>query len=191
MTGKESGDASTHRGRYGPARTSLALKLPWHRDSLLLSTIVAVFVVDQTSKYLIKTNLPLYQSWPDEGIFRLTHGTNTGTVFGLLPNQTFFLILASLLAIGFLYYFYKTHALPSRLLRLSTGLLLGGAFGNLIDRAWAGEVVDFIDVGRWPVFNLADSSITVGIALLVATVLFTKDAGQEHRASDAPAGPDQ
>ena len=74
------------------------------------------------------------------------------------PNQTTLLIVVSLVAIGFLFYFYRAHAMPSLVLRFAIGLQLGGAFGNLIDRVLNGEVVDFIDVGPWPIFNLADSS---------------------------------
>ena len=81
------------------------------------------------------------------------------------------------LAIGFLYYFYRTQALPSRLLRLAIGLQLGGAFGNLVDRLRAGAVVDFIDVGAWPVFNLADSAIVVGMIGLMWTFATTREGG--------------
>ena len=82
-------------------------------------------------------------------------------------------------------------ALPSRLLRLAIGLQLGGAFGNLIDRVRVGAVVDFIDVGRWPVFNLADSCVVVGITLLAATVLLDRAAQEEREASGNPAGPEE
>ena len=149
-----------------------ASRLQWYRDRLLLPTILAVLVVDQLSKYLVKTNLPLHESWPAGAPIRLTHGTNTGFAFGLLPSQTSVLIVASFFAIGFLFYLYRTRAFPGKLLRFAIGLQLGGAFGNLIDRLWAGAVVDFIDVGWWPVFNLADSSIVVGISLLITVMLF-------------------
>ena len=166
-------------------------RIPWRRDPFLLPTIFVVLLVDQVSKYLIKTNLPLYESWPEEGIFRLTHGTNTGTAFGLFPNQTILLIVASLFAIGFLYYFYRTQALPSRLLRLAIGLQLGGAFGNLIDRIRTGAVVDFIDVGWWPVFNLADSSIVIGITLLVGSIIFGNGVQSGHSRSSSRGGTEQ
>ena len=143
----------------------------WYPDWLLLLTAPAVFAADQLTKYLVRQNLELHESWPEEGLIRLTHGTNTGSAFGLFPNQTFLLIVASVVAIGFLVYFYRTHAMPRRLLRFAIGLQLGGAFGNLIDRLRAGEVVDFIDVGWWPIFNVADSSIVVGMALLVGVLV--------------------
>ena len=128
-------------------------------------------MADQLSKLFIKTNFQLGQSWPHEGFLRLTYVTNTGTAFGLLRNQTMFLILASIIAVGFLVYFYRTHAVVRPVLRLSIGLQLGGAFGNLIDRLTEGAVVDFIDVGWWPIFNIADSSIVVGMTILIVTLL--------------------
>lgn len=142
----------------------------------------AVFAVDQLTKYLIRANLAIGESWPSEGFFRLTHGTNTGTIFGLFPQQTLLLTLASFFAIGFVIYFYRAHGGSGWLSQLNIGLLLGGAFGNLLDRlAWA-KVTDFIDVGPWPIFNIADSSIVVGITLLIATTLLygdRQDAPQE------------
>jgi signal peptidase II len=182
----EDDDASTmsRQGLDAPAEESGRPRIRWYSDRLLMLTVFGVFLLDQVTKYLVRANLPLYDSWPSEGIFRLTHGTNSGTAFGLLQNQTLVLTVASVLAIGFLYYFYRTQALPSRLLRLAIGLQLGGAFGNLVDRLRVGAVVDFIDVGWWPVFNLADSSIVIGIGLLGALLLFDRSSyvqGQERR----------
>ena len=134
-----------------------------------------VFAIDQLTKYLVRANLAIGESWPAEGFFRFTHGTNTGTVFGLFPQQTLLLTLASFFAIGFVIYFYRAHGGSGWLSQLNVGLLLGGAFGNLLDRlAWA-KVTDFIDVGPWPIFNIADSSIVVGITLLIATTLLYGD----------------
>jgi signal peptidase II len=162
-------------------------RIRWYRDRILLFAITSVFLLDQLTKYLVKSNLRLHESWPSEGFVRLTYGTNSGTAFGLFPNQTVFLIVSSLLAIGFIFYFYRAHATPSRLLRLAIGLQLGGAAGNLIDRLRYGSVVDFIDVGWWPVFNLADSSIVVGIGLLIAVTLAEPKSEPKRRKADDPA----
>ena len=143
----------------------------WRRDWILVVTIVAVFVADQLTKFVIKGTLRLGESWPSEGFVRITHGANTGTAFGLLPNQTLFLIFASIIAIGFLVYFYRAYAMPRPILRLAIGLQLGGAFGNLLDRVAFGAVTDFIDVGWWPIFNIADSSICIGMATLIIVLL--------------------
>ena len=160
----------------------------WYKDRLLLSTVPTVLFLDQISKLIIKNTLVLGESWPAEGLFRITYGTNTGTAFGLFPNQTVFLIIASFIAIGFLVYFYRAHALPRPMLRFAIGLQLGGALGNLLDRIFYGSVVDFIDVGWWPIFNLADSSIVVGMAILVGIlVFFEKGSDQEKPIEGAPS----
>ncbi len=161
-----------------PART------PWYRDRIMILVAAAVFVADQVTKYIVKANLDLYESWPREGLFRITYGTNSGTAFGLFPDQTLILIVTSFLAIGFIYYFYRSHALPTPVLRLAIGLQLGGAFGNLVDRIRIGSVVDFIDVGWWPIFNIADSSIVTGIGLLALVIFITP---REPKAAEDPA----
>ena len=148
-------------------------RTPWYRDRIMISVAVLVFIADQVTKYIVKSNLSLYESWPREGLVRITYGTNSGTAFGLFPDQTLILIITSLLAIGFIYYFYRSHALPGPILRLAIGLQLGGAFGNLVDRVRLGSVVDFIDIGWWPIFNVADSSIVTGIGLLALIIFFT------------------
>lgn len=141
-----------------------------------LVIMIATLMTDQVTKALIVLTLSLGQSVPDSGLFRLTYVTNSGSAFGLFPNQTLFLILASFVGIGVLLLFYRTHPVSSTILRLSLGLQLGGAIGNLVDRARLGYVVDFIDVGAWPVFNLADSAIVVGLMGLLWTLMSTKDS---------------
>lgn len=156
-------------------------------DRLLLLTIAAVFAADQITKFIIKSNMRIGESWPAEGLVRITHGTNTGTAFGLLPNQTLFLIFASLIAIGFLVYFYRAYALPKPILRFAIGLQLGGAFGNLFDRIAFGAVTDFIHVGWWPIFNIADSSICVGMATLAIVVILFDRTPKAQAAADPDA----
>ena len=158
------------------------------RDKILLGTVIGAFVLDQVSKRIITSWLQLGESWPSEGFFRITYGTNSGTAFGLFPNHTTLLIVVSLVAIGFLFYFYRAHAMPSLVLRFAIGLQLGGAFGNLIDRVLNGKVVDFIDVGPWPIFNLADSSIVVGIFILMAVFLLTKESTEERQTAPGDPG---
>ena len=149
-------------------------------------TIVAVLIADQLTKFAVKGTLRLGESWPSDGLIRITHGANTGTAFGLLPNQTLFLIFASIIAIGFLVYFYRAYALPRPILRLAIGLQLGGAFGNLFDRVAFGSVTDFIDVGWWPIFNIADSSICVGMTTLIVVLLLFDRKPAEEPAFDRP-----
>ncbi|MBI2964989.1 MAG: signal peptidase II [Chloroflexi bacterium] len=146
----------------------------WYSDPLLLSILVVAFAADQFSKTLIVRNLRLSESWPSDGFFRLTYARNTGTAFGLFQDQAMILTVVSFVAVAAIIYFYR-NAMTSPLMRAALGLQLGGAFGNLIDRVRLGYVVDFIDVGPWPIFNLADSSIVVGIAILAWHFAFRHD----------------
>ena len=137
-----------------------------HRYSLVFTLILVVFGLDQITKFLVQRFLELGESWPSEGIFRLTSSFNTGSAFGLFTGQNTPLILVSFLGIGFLAWIYSTQKHPRRLLTGSLALQLGGALGNLCDRLRIGYVVDFIDVGPWPIFNVADSAIVVGVITL-------------------------
>ncbi len=154
------------------------------REWIVAATALAALVADQATKFLVRENMAIGESWPAEGFFRLTHGTNTGSAFGLFQDQTTILTIASVFAIGFIVYFYRSHSDRSWITKFTVGLLLGGAVGNLIDRLVAGKVTDFIDVGPWPIFNLADSSITVGITLLIASLVLTGGKPEESSAPE-------
>lgn len=146
------------------------------RDWLVLPIALLVWGLDQLAKAAIVRWIEFGQSIPESGFVRLTFTTNTGSAFGLFPNQSLALIVASFLAVGVLLLFYGSRAKHSSSVRLSIGLQLGGAFGNLSDRLVRGYVVDFVHIGPWPVFNLADSTIVVGLILLLA--IFITDTGR-------------
>ncbi len=138
---------------------------------LALLTVLA----DRVTKTIIVNNLALNQSWnPISGLERLvsvTYVTNTGAAFGLFPDLGgVFVVIAVFVVVAILIYY---HQLPQGygLVRVALGLQLGGALGNLIDRLTLGHVIDFIDFKVWPVFNVADSAIVVGIGLLAWTML--------------------
>ena len=143
-----------------------AAKTPIYRDLVVLQLVVLVFLLDQFSKFLVQELLPLRASFPYDGLFRFTHTYNTGSAFGILQGQNTPLIFVSFVGIVILALIYRSQARPSNLLRFSLSLQLGGAFGNLLDRVRLGHVTDFIDIGPWPVFNLADASIVSGLLLL-------------------------
>ncbi len=143
-----------------------------HRDAFLFSILLIALVSDQLTKVAVVASLRLGESVPAEGLFRFTYTTNTGSIFGLFPGQTAALTVASFVGVGILLYFYHAHPWPGRLLRLSLGLQLGGAIGNLVDRLRLGYVIDFIDIGIWPAFNVADSAITVGVISVIYSLLF-------------------
>lgn len=151
---------------------------------LILFVITAVvLLLDQGSKYWIETNLRLGEVWTPfpgiEPLFRVFHVSNTGAAFGLLPSGgVIFGILAVMVGAAIIYY---NHTLPNGQpgLRVVLGLLLGGAWGNMIDRVRIGHVTDFLDFGPWPVFNVADMSIVAGVIIMG---WFTY---QEHRREQA------
>ena len=147
--------------------------MPWYRDWFLYGVFILVIWIDQITKFLVRTNLSLGEAYPSSGTFRIVHTFNTGSAFGLFEDQTFPLILASLLGIGVIVALYRHYSFPSSLLRLSLGLQLGGATGNLADRLRMGHVTDFIDLGPWWIFNLADASIVSGIILLAFIITQT------------------
>ncbi|TET15317.1 MAG: signal peptidase II [Dehalococcoidia bacterium] len=134
---------------------------------------LSVVGVDQLSKYLIRANMEIGQSIPREGPVGLHYTTNTGGAFGLFANQAFLLSMAAVIGIAVLVLYLRYLPPRSTLLKVGLGLDLGGAIGNLIDRLRLGEVTDFINIGAWPVFNLADSAIVVGTFLIVFCLLLT------------------
>ena len=128
--------------------------------------------IDQASKFIVRGSMTLHQSEPVLGdFFRLTYIHNPGAAFGLNVGSPLLHTILSILALGLLVYLYRSLAANERFLHLALSLVLGGAVGNIIDRLYLGEVVDFFDFGfgdlRWPIFNFADSFVTVGVLLLV------------------------
>jgi signal peptidase II len=132
-----------------------------------------VLAADQFSKAWISHNLVLGESLPQDAPIRLTHIVNSGAAFGLLPRQNLVLVLVAVVVIGIVLFYQRYLPPRSLLVNLALGLQLGGATGNLTDRLRFGYVVDFIDIRVWPVFNLADFSIVLGLALLSYFLLFS------------------
>jgi len=139
-------------------------------------TALLIVVADQLSKIWIRTNLAVGQSLPEVGFPRLTHISNTGAAFGLFQGQTFPLIIVALVGVAVLLFyaflFYRRFPwLDNWSAWTGLGLVLGGTVGNLIDRLRFGYVTDFIDFGFWPAFNLADSTIVVGVIIFAYSLL--------------------
>ncbi len=154
------------------SRASSASVRPWLP---LLAVAAATILADQVVKAYVVARLPLHDSWMPlrfiEPVFRFTHVHNTGAAFGIFPEGgAVFLIIAVVVAAIILYYYRQ---LPDGMLliRLALGLQLGGALGNVLDRVRLGYVVDFLHVRYWPVFNVADSCIVIGVALLALEML--------------------
>ena len=140
----------------------------WVRRSWLLWVLaVVVLFLDQGTKWVIEGWLFWGESWPADGFLRFTHARNTGAAFSLLQGHSNILSVVALFAVALLLWVYATTGARSWVLRVALGLQLGGALGNLLDRLMQGYVTDFLDVGPWPIFNVADSAISVGMVLMV------------------------
>ena len=148
---------------------------------LELITAVVVVIADQITKAVVRNSLPLYENRVVlPGVLDLTRVHNTGAAFGMLdrvefPFKTVVLSLVALVALGGVAWYAATVPLRDRLARFGIALVLGGAVGNLIDRATAGYVLDFVDAyyNGWHfwAFNVADSAITFGVIFMILDIL--------------------
>jgi len=160
------------------------LREKWIRF-ILPGVAILTLVADRISKWAVMTNLRPGESWNPvptlERYVSLTYVTNTGAAFGLFPDHGTILMVIAVVVILAIVIYYR-HLPGGWLVQTSLGLQLGGALGNLWDRLLYGHVIDFIDVKVWPVFNLADSSISVGVAILAFVILrYGEDLGLESR----------
>lgn len=153
---------------------------------ILFGIAFVIIVLDQISKALILANLPAGGSWmPLEWLApyaRFVNWFNSGVAFGLFQGGgLLFAVLAAVVAGGIIYYFPRIPH-EDTLMQVAFGFMLGGAVGNLIDRLrYGGNVIDFISVGNFPVFNVADSSVTIGVGLmLLATFLDSRRSKQQQ-----------
>ena len=154
-------------------------RTPLYRDWTLLQLAALVLALDQLSKFVVRQTLEWHYSWPYQGFFRFTHVQNTGSAFGLFQGHNLPLLLVSLAGVVVLAYIYRSQGQPSLMMRVSIALMLGGALGNLLDRILQGHVTDFIDIGPWPVFNLADSAIVVGLILMAWLLVMRRNESEE------------
>lgn len=140
---------------------------------MIIFAVIGVLSLDQFTKFLVISRLSLNQSVPVlRGILHITRVHNRGAAFGILKDQLGLFILASLFAIALIYSNLKNTGFKKEpVYSASLSLILAGAVGNLIDRLRLGYVVDFIDFRIWPVFNVADSAITVGAILLGYSIM--------------------
>ena len=149
-----------------------ALSNRWRRELAFPLSAAIVLLADQLTKLLAKSVLESKPPPPDHYFFRWTYVENEGAAFGLLTNAHFLIAFAIIMAIATIVIYYRFPYWNHPLLRIGLGLMLGGAIGNLIDRLRLGYVVDFIDFKVWPVFNIADSAITIGVISLAFYFIF-------------------
>ena len=167
-----------------PPAQAVPVPAPARGPGLYWSLVAGLIVVDQITKALLRSAVPLYDTRPIiDGVLDFVHVRNEGVAFGLLNSldlQNKWVLttaLASAALAGIAY--YARHIRPDeRLARIGLSMILGGAIGNLIDRVYAGYVLDFIDVywGDWHfwAFNVADASISIGAVLVFVDLLLVK-----------------
>ena len=144
---------------------------------MILIIVTAIIVFDQLTKYIAVQSLSINQPVSViKGIFSLTLVHNRGAAFGILKNQVPLFIVTSAVAVLLIYSELKNNK-HRKAYSIALSLILAGALGNLIDRVFFGYVIDFLDFHFWPVFNVADSAITVGAVLLGVSLLRNKEKG--------------
>ncbi|MFY9402888.1 MAG: signal peptidase II [Candidatus Omnitrophota bacterium] len=138
---------------------------------MVLSVVFLVLLSDQLTKFFITRNLTLNESIPlIKGVLILTLVHNRGAAFGIFKGQFYLFIFISVATVIIIYFILRKSK-EGVAFSLSLSMILGGALGNLIDRLTLGYVVDFLDFHFWPVFNIADSAITIG-AIILGWLLF-------------------
>jgi signal peptidase II len=146
-----------------------------------LAVAVAVVAADQITKAIVRASIDPTESIDVFPGLHLVDTRNTGVAFGFFSGGGALVAIAAGLALVALLAFFFTHA-KRPLVWLPTGLLIGGAAGNLIDRAAEGSVTDFLDPAWWPAFNLADAAITVGVVVLLYVIEGPPSRGPAGRA---------
>ncbi len=160
-------------------------------------TIAGVLVIlDQWTKWLVRTNIPLGGSWLPDSLqwlspyARIVNWHNTGAAFGMFQNGSMVFTVLAFIVIAAIIYYYPQVEKHDWTLRLAMSMQLAGAMGNLIDRLLRqGRVTDFISVGTFPVFNVADSSITVGTIILLLGIYLQERAAMKNKNDAAKSEP--
>src|SRR5207253_3723272 len=135
-------------------------------------------------KQLVASTLALDEQVHLVGPFSIHHVQNSGIAFGLLASATAAVIVLTTVAVGWMLFFFARSGARHPVLPAALGLLIGGSVSNLADRVRLGHVTDFLDLRYWPAFNLADSLIVIGVAILLVSLL----AGESHPAARRPPG---
>lgn len=152
---------------------------------------IVIVLLDQWTKTLVRINIPQGASWlPDSLLWlspyaRIVHWYNTGAAFGMFKDASTILTVLAFIVIGAILFYYPQVSRDDWSLRLALSMQLGGAIGNLIDRLTIGHVTDFISVGNFPVFNIADASISVGAVVLFLGV-WLQERADKKREADLP-----
>jgi signal peptidase II len=137
----------------------------------LLAIAAAAVFGDQLTKHVVTSELGLGESSTVIGPFEIHRVQNSGIAFGLFSSATAVVVVLTAIAVGWMIVFFARSGSRHPVIPAALGLLIGGSISNLADRVRLGHVTDFLDVGWWPAFNLADTFIVLGVAILLATLV--------------------
>ena len=146
----------------------------WTQWSSLFAVALAAIGADQLTKGIVTSRLGLYDEVHVAGPLSIHHVQNSGIAFGLFASATAVVILLTTAAVAWMLYFFARSGSRHPVLPFALGLVIGGSVSNLVDRVRLGHVTDFLDFKFWPAFNLADTFIVVGVAILLLTLVATE-----------------
>jgi len=155
----------------------------WWQWGALGSVVAAAVAGDQVTKHVVRSSLRVNESAQVLGPFTIHRVQNSGIAFGLFSSATAIVTVLTAAAVGWMVVFFARSGARHPVLPAALGLLIGGSVSNLVDRVRLGHVTDFLDVGWWPAFNLADSFIVIGVAILLGALIATD---QTHRGGSRP-----
>jgi signal peptidase II len=154
----------------------------------LIGVAGVIVAFDQWTKYLVRTYLAVGESWvPFEWLrpyARIVHWNNTGAAFGIFPSGGAIFTVIAILVVGAILYYFPQIPRQQVGVRIALALQLGGATGNLLSRLYQGSVTDFVSLGSFAVFNVADSCISIGAALLVGSMWIEERRNKERGGAD-------
>jgi signal peptidase II len=161
----------------------------WRKDLVFFSIAVGVVIADQLTKAWVRNNLAYGEVGPSFGPVQIIHVVNSGAAFGILQGATPFLIVMSLFGLGAIVLYYVYPPMDHGLIRIALGMQLGGAIGNLLDRLRFGEVTDWIDVGEFPTFNIADACISTSIVIVLGFFVLQEFEERDKKQSAVSSQP--
>ncbi len=155
----------------------------------LVAVAVAAVLADQLTKHIVSTRLVLGETLHVLGPFQIRHVQNSGIAFGLFAGATGLVVAVTAVAVVWMLVYFARSGARHPILPVALGLVIGGSVSNLVDRVRLGHVTDFLYMRWWPAFNLADSFIVIGVAMVLGTLVLADRTAARGRASgaDAPA----
>lgn len=177
------------------SRVAEKIKAYWLDYAVLVLIAGTIAIFDQLTKSWVRANVPMGADYLPEKLAwlapyaRIRHWHNTGTIFGLFKDASMVFTVLAFVVIVLILFFYPQTPRKDWWLRIVLGIQLGGAIGNLIDRLFFGQVTDFLSVGNFAIFNIADASISCGAAILALMIILEARAEKKKTAEEKREAP--